>query len=135
VHVVRVKDGARFDRIAPAGFFLLSRIHAATQVLGVDVTISCGTDAHDSPDPHVTGEAYDLSVAVYSPDVVVALVSFLRAALGPLFTVLYESPYPPSDLKLAAIVSVNQDATAPHIHVQRKRGTIWPPAPATALRA
>jgi len=132
VHVIRVRDGVEFARIAPAGFVILSAFHSATQVLHVDIWITCGTDSHAGGDPHPSGEAYDISVGAYSVDMVLELHTFLEKALGPLFTVLYESPRSPDDPRLRSIVWVNPGASAPHLHVQRKKGTIYPPPPPTA---
>lgn len=134
-HVVRTKDGVRFDRIAPAGFVILAALHAASQVFSQDVWISCGTEAHPAVDPHTLGEAFDVSVATCTPDDVMRLKTFLEKALSSLFMVQYESPYQPDDAKLRTIVTINAQATAPHIHVQRRRGTIYPPPAAQALQA
>lgn len=126
--VVRVKPGVKFDRIAPAGFVILALCHAATRVLGIDLTISCGSEGHPLEDPHTSGEAYDLSVAAWTADVVLRVRAFFIETLGPPFTVLYETPSMPSEPRLAAIAVVNPAATAPHLHIQRKKGTIYPPA-------
>jgi hypothetical protein len=135
VPVVRVRPGVKFDRIAPAGFVLLAHFHSATRVLGVDLVISCGTEGHADEDPHSSGEAYDLSVAVWTVDVILRVRAFLQNALGPLFTVLYETPFVPSEPRLAAIATVNPAATAPHLHAQRRKGTIYPPAAGRSLNA
>ena len=59
---VKVKPGVRFDVIAPGGYLILAAIKAASKELGLDLTITSGTDgAHSGPkDPHKTGEAYDV---------------------------------------------------------------------------
>lgn len=133
MHVVRVKASVRFDHIAPAGFVVLAAIHSATVVLGADLMITCGTDSHPADDPHTLGEAYDVSVATFTVDELLTARAFFLKALGPAFTVLYESPFVPSDARLAAIATINPAATAPHLHVQRKKGTVYPPAPPSSL--
>lgn len=112
---VRVKDGVRFDRIAPAGFKILSVIQNATFIFDVDMVITSGTDSHPPNDPHTEGAAYDIRTSNIPDKTVLDIVKYLRANLGPAFFVQYES-------KL-----INPNATAPHIHVQRKAGTVYPP--------
>lgn len=135
MNVIRVRDGVEFRRIAPAGFVILSALHSATRVLHLDVWITSGTEAHDAADPHTSGEAYDVSVNRYSIEMIIELRTYLEKALGPLFTVLYEVPHAPDDVRLGSIAFVNPHATAPHLHVQRKKGTVYPPPATTGRRA
>lgn len=129
MNIVRVKSGVRFDRIAPAGFVIIAAAHSATRVCCVDVMITCGTEAHPPTDPHTLGEAYDLSTVNFSVELLLKVRSYFQNALGPLFTVLYESPFKPADPRLAAIATINPDATGPHLHIQRRKGTTYPPPP------
>jgi len=135
MHVVRAKDGVRFDRIQPAGFVILAAVYAASQEIGIDLWITSGTDLHRAPDPHAEGEAYDVSCVAYPPELVLELKGHLEHTLGPCFTVLYESPYLPHDERLVNIALINHRATAPHLHVQRKKGTIYPPPELTGRLA
>jgi hypothetical protein len=96
-------------------------------MIRVDLMVTSGTDSHRDGDPHSSGEAYDISVANLAPNQIVNLKNFLEDDLGPLFTVLYESPFKPVDSRLAAVVYLNSQATGPHIHIQRKKGTVYPP--------
>src|SRR6267142_2289217 len=59
---VRVKDGVKFDVIAPGGFEILSVLGYASWLLGYDIWITSGTDGeHSGPDdPHHHGRAYDV---------------------------------------------------------------------------
>lgn len=59
---VRVKPGVEFAVVAPAGFMILAAIKKASKDLGIDLTITSGTDGkHSGPsDPHYTGNAIDL---------------------------------------------------------------------------
>ena len=127
VSVVRVKPGVRFDVIAPAGFRILSAIDALAVKLGRDITLTCGTDFHQMPDPHCTGEAYDFGITGWSAQEIELAVRFLRLTLGDAFTVLYEVPRLPMDPTLRPLAYVNANATGPHFHIQRKKGTTWPP--------
>ena len=127
MNVVRHRPGARFDVIAPAGFRILAALDQTAQDCRVDLMVTCGTDSHAMPDPHVTGEAYDVSVLGLSAQQIADVKANLDAALGPLFTVLYEVPSVPSDPTLRPIAYVNVKATGPHFHIQRKKGTTFPP--------
>ena len=122
MNVVRHRPGARFDVIAPAGFRILAALDQAAQDCRVDLMVTCGTDSHALPDPHVTGEAYDVSVLGLSAQQIADVKANLDAALGPLFTVLYEVPSVPSDPTLRSIAYVNVKATGPHFHVQKRKG-------------
>jgi hypothetical protein len=59
---VKIKPGVEFAVVAPGGFLILQSLKAASKTLGIDLTITSGTDgAHSGPtDPHKTGEAYDV---------------------------------------------------------------------------
>lgn len=127
--VIRHRPGVRFDVIAPAGFRILGALDYAAQSCGTDLMITCGTDSHAMPDPHVTGEAYDVSVHTFSADLIAVLHACLTKYLGPLFTVLYEVPKTPSDPTLRPIATVNAKATGAHFHIQRRKSTVFPPTP------
>ncbi len=58
--VVRVKPGVRFDRIDPAGFRILAALDTFARACDDDLTITCGTEAHETTDPHSLGRAYDV---------------------------------------------------------------------------
>jgi len=126
IPTLRVKPGCAFDRIAPGGFRILAALDAATKVLGQDLTLTAGTNDHTTG-RHPLGEAYDLSVQTLTPAQIVRIVAFLRQTLGARFTVFYESPVAPSDTQLAAVSLVNKDASGPHLHLQIKKGTEYPP--------
>lgn len=125
--VLRARPSAQFARIAPAGFRILAALDGAAQQCQVDLEITCGTDSHAAPDPHVTGEAYDVSVQTLTPAQIGAVHAYLQGRLGGGFTVLYERPDHPVDPRLNAIAYVNPKATGPHMHIQRKKGTVFPP--------
>lgn len=58
--IVRVKFGVHFNRIDPAGFRILGSLDRVARSLPFDLTLTCGTDAHDASDPHSLGRAYDI---------------------------------------------------------------------------
>lgn len=123
--VVKTKPGVRFATIAPAGFRILAAVQCACERLKRDLTITCGTEDHSPLDPHTLGEAYDLSVGGLKEDDIRALHNSLSQQLGPAFTVLYEVPAPVAG-KLASLAYVNAAASGPHLHVQRRKMTVYP---------
>lgn len=132
MHVVLFKPGAEPKFIAPAGACILNALSKAAVAYGTDLEITCSTGGHAPDDPHTSGEAYDVSVNGVPSTDVIRRMGFLRGNLGELFTVLYETPHAPPCAELRSIAFVNPDATAPHLHVQRKKGTVYPPSPAAA---
>lgn len=126
VFVVRHRPAARFDVIAPAGFRILAALDQAAQDCLVDLMITSGTDSH-ARGAHPTGEAYDVSVHMLSAQQIADVKAHLEDTLGPLFTVIYEVPQVPSDPTLRSIAFVNTAATGPHLHIQRRKHTTFPP--------
>jgi hypothetical protein len=132
MNVVRVKPGCQFAPIAPGGFRILAALDTVARAAAVDLEITCGSEGHPPDDEHTRGIAYDVHVGGFTVDQVLDLRRRLQLELGPLFTVLYERPDAPPDPRLAVIAYINPHATAPHFHVQVKRGTVYPPAAAIA---
>lgn len=135
VPVLRAKPGVTFAPIEPAGFRILAAIDNLSRVLGLDIWITSGSDSHPPGDPHTTGEAYDVSVKDWTVPVTLKAITFLRQVLGERFTILYECPSAPSDPQLLAIAYVNGQATGCHLHVQRKKGMVYPPDQPVATTA
>lgn len=133
MNVVHVKPGVRFDLITPGAVRMLGALDAVARIVGVDLTITSGTDSHPPTDVHARGLAYDVSVAGLTVDQILDIRHQLQVELGAGFTVLYESAVTPADARLQVIVYLDPHATAPHFHVQVKNGTVYPPiaAPAT----
>lgn len=127
ISCVRVRDGVRFDRIAPGGFRILGALGAAARRLGHDLTITSGTDgAHSGPeDPHPKGRAYDVR-SHDLPDKDRALAAIVEA--------LAEDP---ADVPAAAaggfvtgyFFAWLEAAGTPneHFHVQQRKGVDYPP--------
>ena len=124
---VRVKTGAGFPTLAPAGVRILAALDAAASSLGVVLLVTSGSEerGRSLSDPHMTGEAADVRVSHLADGQVRALVADLRSLLGPAFTVLYEVPTAYHG-PLADIAYRSAGATAPHLHIQRAKGTSWP---------
>lgn len=125
-YVLRANVGVTFAKIAPAGFRILAALDSVPALLQRDVFLTCGTEGHPVADPHSSGEAYDVSVRGWTGAEIVQALGHLRTTLGPLFTVLYECPRAPLDPMLKDIAYINAAATAPHFHLQRKKGTVYP---------
>jgi hypothetical protein len=131
VPVVRFLPGVELAAkpvpLQPAGVRILAALDNLSRVLGLDVTVTCGTDSHPPSDVHTAGEAFDVRVKDWTIPVTLKAVTFLKQVLGERFTVLYECPEPPKEPALAAIAYTNPNATGSHLHIQRKRGTVYPP--------
>jgi hypothetical protein len=131
--VLKAKPGCRFDVIREAGFKILAALQATAESAHHDLVISAGTNDHHGDDPHATGEAYDVSIANLTPTELDGDLRFLRSVLSLAeFTVMYEIRTrdqavidPPPDVLLL----INPEASGPHIHIQRRKGTRYPPAP------
>lgn len=130
-------DEASFSRILPAGFRILAALDNATRLIGADLTITCGTEGHGPDDPHTLGEGYDVRVRGLTTPTILKLLTFLHQLLPPsYFTVLLETPTAFTDPDLVKVQYLNPHATAAHLHIQKKRGTVYPPTDlAEGLRA
>jgi hypothetical protein len=119
---VRVKEGVTFPAvvgpysgmIAPAGFVLLSAILAAAKAIQKDLTITSGSDGCHSGnlDPHHSAEAYDVRTHGLTDEEKGVVLATILSEAGPLFFAFIEDP-----------VTDNE-----HIHCQRAKGTVYPPA-------
>lgn len=119
--------GVKFDRIAPAGARIIGALDAYARFVGKRLVVTCGTEGHGPTDPHTTGDAYDLSVQGWSDeDILDGHRWFCDELPGMWFTTLYEVRETPTGL-LLGIAFVNPEATGPHFHLQRKKGTVYPP--------
>ena len=132
MNVLRARPCVRFDVIAPAGFRILWALDTAVQSCRVNLEITCWNEGHGHTDPHTLGEAVDVSVKGLSADQIEMIKGNLEMTLGPLFTVLYEVSTVPSDPTLRPIAYVNVKATGPHFHIQRRKGTTFPPESVTS---
>ena len=85
MNVVRAKADVQFATIAPAGFRILAALDALARTLRKDILLTCGTEAHTNPDPHATGEAYDVGLVGWTPaDITTALATLRATAAGEL---------------------------------------------------
>jgi hypothetical protein len=112
-----------------AGSRILGTLERAGRTLGFNVLVTCGTEDHPPEDPHTLGEAFDVRTLNFTPAEIVTLLHWLQAELGEAFYCQYETPTAPRSAILAALAVVNPAATGEHLHVQRAKGTVYPPAP------
>lgn len=118
MNIVDTKDGVLFAVIAPGGFRILSAIDQVAKSYAMDLTITSGSDGvHSGPnDPHHRGEAYDLRTHDMTPQQKTDVLDKIMAILGyDCFYGFLESPGTDNE----------------HIHIQVKKGTVYPPDPTT----
>ncbi|MCR4301781.1 MAG: hypothetical protein NUV51_09240, partial [Sulfuricaulis sp.] len=122
-------DSVRFDPLTPCQALFLSILVQAAQVIRSSLVITSGREGHGADDPHSRGEALDVRVAGLTRSQLLKLLEILKVTLAIQgdFTVLYEVRAVPTDPEVAAVAYVNPHATAPHIHLQPRKGTRWPP--------
>ena len=130
--MLRVKPGVEFDPIAPAGFRILSALDVTARRLKLDLTITCGSEAHPPTDPHARGEAYDVRSHDFSDDQKRAILREVMLELADDAT--SDAPLPVSD----GIGTnhfwgwlENPGTLTEHFHFQVRRGTVYDPAPPT----
>lgn len=126
---VVVKEGVEFRVIAKAGFRILRVLDMVAETCDEDLEItSASEDRGRLPtDPHATGEAFDVSVAGVAPEEILRRHQALSNWLGGRFSVLFEvKPGTVVAPSLSHIVYPSAGATAPHFHLQRKKGTVYP---------
>lgn len=119
----------------PALACLLASLKHAVDTLKHDVTVTCAAEpqkSHGPTNPHTLGEALDVSVFGLNELQIAQLFSTVVAFLGPLFYVQVEVPILHAfDAKVfrdfGVTFVVSADATAPHMHMQRAKNTIYPP--------
>lgn len=116
---------------APGGARILAALDHVAFACKRDVLVSCGAEGHPEDDPHTRGDAYDVSIKGLSCSEVDITVNMLEQFLGAekgCFTVLLEAPTQMAGF--ATPVYVNRHASAPHLHIQVKKGLSYPPSPA-----
>lgn len=141
IPVVRFKEGVRLQgpkpddgMLAPGGVRILAHLDALSRVLGRDITVT--SIWRDNSVGHKAGTAVDVSVRGLDEPQIRQMWTWLNLALGQqFFTVLFEVP-PGHDLAVSDIAVINPAASAPHLHIQTKKGTRYPPletaSPATS---
>lgn len=125
-HVVRCLDSVRLDPMTPALVRMFSVLEQAAQRLKRDLMVTCGRDGHPPTSAHFRGMGLDIRTKDLSEAQVSTLFDFVRDTLGPEFYVQYEVKKKPTGF-LAAIATVNPQASAEHMHAQVRKGLAqWP---------
>lgn len=121
------KDGVKFDVIAEGGARILTALARYAAKVSFPIVISCGSEGHPPDDPHSTGNAFDVSLKTLpNSQAILAARASLVQDLGSMFTVLFECPEKPDDPLLQSIAYINPEATAPHFHIQVRKGAAYP---------
>lgn len=128
IAVIRFKPGVALVP-TPSLARILWALQSVADEWAQDITVSCGAERHDQTDPHTTGEAVDISVAGMDAFEIVTLYRNLSRALGAAFYCQIEAPTASGikDQPLLDLLVVNARASAMHLHVQRKKNTVYPP--------
>lgn len=118
---VQVKPGVTFPAttgpykgtIAPGGFRILGALEVVARKLGVNLTITSGSDGeHSGPDdPHYRAEAYDVRSHDFPGDYQPVVLNAIQAVL-------------PTDLFFVFLENPGTDDE--HWHAQVKKGTTYP---------
>lgn len=133
--VLDFAPGVTLNGLKPAGARILAALDGATFAMKRNLLVTCGTNGHPPTDPHTLGAALDVRTKDLPEATILALVQWLRKALGPDFTVLFEVPSKPVGV-LASIAYINPVATGPHIHIQLRKGFgPYPPVDGTTQAA
>lgn len=118
---IRVASGVEFAVIAPAGFEILRALATVSNKLGIDLTITSGTDGLHSgeSDPHHSGNAFDVRShdLVNKQDVLTAILTELG------------QPSPSSGGYVTArFFGWLENANGPdeHFHFQLRHGQVFP---------
>jgi hypothetical protein len=124
---VRVKPGADCSVIAPAGFRLLGALDRTARRLQVDLTITCGCDAHPPTDPHTLGEAYDVRTHGFDPATTVRILRDVMLDLADDDNPMDAPTEVSGGLATMRFFGWLEHAGAPteHLHFQRRQGTVY----------
>lgn len=128
IAVVHFKAGVQL-RPTPALARILWALQSVADDMLRDLTVSCGAEGHDTFDPHALGEALDVSVAGFDAFEIVTVYRNVARTLGAAFYCQVEAPSASGiiDQPLLDVLAINPRATAIHLHVQRKKNTVYPP--------
>lgn len=124
--VLRLKDGARLDGLAPAGFRLIGVLDKIVRAQPFDLTITEGTGAHPPNDPHTKGQALDVRTHNLTDEQ-------KRFVLQSVLLELAESPLDqplPVSIGFATMQFYGQlehpGQPNEHLHFQQRNGALFP---------
>lgn len=119
---------AQVQDLHPAGARILAALAHAAMLEQCTLTVTCGREGHGPTNPHTLGKAFDVRTKDLEVGRLLRVYETLRRVLGRDFTVLYEVPSLQSTIQaLKPISTVNVHASAPHFHIQLRKGlAVWP---------
>lgn len=112
--------------LGKAGVRILGVLDTLARTLGHDIQVTCANEGHTPPDPHVSGEAFDVHTHDWAPDHREAVLHALIAALADDPTA--DAPRPASiglATKRFYAQLENPGQPTEHIHVQRRNYTVY----------
>lgn len=123
---VLFKAGCDTRVLGKAGVRMLGVLDALARQFGQDITVTCANDGHKPPDPHVSGEAFDIRSHDWPEDRKQAVLHELMIALSD--NPVHDAPHAVSiGLATAHFYGQleNHNLPAEHIHVQRRNNTVY----------
>lgn len=123
---VVLKPGVVLDRIAPAGYVILDAIRETAKRLALELTVTCGNEAHPATDPHSTGEAIDVRSHDFGPDKKLLVLETIMRVLAEWDD---EAVISLTDVQRATGQFFGQlehlGFPDEHYHIQRRKGTTY----------
>lgn len=123
---VLFKPGCDTRVLGKAGVRILGVLDALARQFGHDITVTCANEGHTLPDPHVTGDAFDVRTHDLTEDRKQAVLHELLIALAD--HPVTDAPRPVSiGLATSRFYAQleNPGLVTEHIHVQRRNGTTY----------
>lgn len=124
------KAGADTRVLGKAGVRILARLDELARRYSRDLTITCANDGHASPDPHVSGEAFDVRTHGLQADQRSAFLADL--VLGLSDDPVTDRPAPVAAVTLENLATrhffaqiENPGLENEHLHVQRRNGSSY----------
>lgn len=120
------KPGCDTRVLGKAGVRILGTLDTLARHFGHDITVTCANEDHKLPDPHVSGEAFDIRTHDWPDDHKHAVLHELAIALAD--DPVKDAPKPVS-IGLATMRFYAQlehpGQPTEHIHAQRRNGTVY----------
>jgi hypothetical protein len=120
------KAGCDTRVLGKAGVRILGTLDTLARHFGHDITVTCANEDHKPPDPHPTGEAFDVRTHDWPDDHKNAVLHELIIALSD--DPVKDTPKPVSiglaTMRFYAQLE-NAGKDSEHIHVQRRERTVY----------
>lgn len=123
---VLFKAGCDTRVLGKSGVRILGVLDSLARQFGHDITVTCANEGHKLPDPHVSGDAFDIRTHDWTPD-------HKEAVLHELMIMLADHPVTdaPTPVSIGLATSrfyaqlEHHGLVTEHIHVQRRNGTTY----------